>query len=279
MLINIHYIMNNSKFLILVALAIFAVCFSLGSVSAADDSNSTDSLNAVEDANAADTLNAPEEVDTLSQENSNDADNLSVSESSSDEVLALSANSSDNVLSTSVSVSSGHTFYENGYTFTLSDYYYKMVKRAIKAGKKQTFLDWGFDFTVKTKNLEKVKILVKKHTIYKKVRYEGLTKYPYRTIKLADLKSYYRNGWKKYAQGFDNVGFKSSKYNGYNYVKLKKVVKTYKTVKMRVFADFYYVGTYDYDTGEHSYFPWISFEARRSGYSARYLSGCLLTYY
>ena len=99
MLINIHYIMNKNKFLILVALAIFAVCFSLGSVSAADDSNSTDCLNAVEDTNVSDTLNAPEEADTLSQENSNDADNLSVSESSSGEVLALSTNSSDSVLS------------------------------------------------------------------------------------------------------------------------------------------------------------------------------------
>ncbi len=268
MLINIHNIMNKNKFLILVALAIFAVCFSLGSVSAADGSNSSDSLNAVEDTNVSDTLNAPEEADTLSQENSNDADNLSISESSSGEVLTLSANSSDNVLSTSVSVSNGHTFYKNGYTFTLPDYYYKMVKRAIKAGKKQTFLDWGFDFTIKTKNLEKVKILVKKHTIYKKVRYERLD-FPYIT-KTANLKNYYSRGWKKYDHEW---------YYGNHYAYLKKTVKKYKTVKMRVFADFYYVGKYDYDTGEHFCFPWISFEARRSGYSARYLGGCLLTSY
>ena len=260
--------MNKNKFLILVALAIFAACFSLASVSAADDSNSSDSLNAAEDINADDTLNAPEEENLLSQENSNGGDNLSVSESSSAEVLALSTNSSDNVLSSSVSVSSGHTFYKNGYTFTLSDYYYKMVKRAIKAGKKHTFLDWGFDFTVKTKNLEKVKILVKKYTIYKKVRYERFD-YPYIT-KTANLNNYYSHGWKKYNHKW---------HNGNHYAYLKKTVKKYKTVKMRVFADFYYVGKYDYDTGEHFYFPWISFEARRSGYSERYLSGCLLTSY
>ena len=277
MLINIHYIMNKNKFLILVALAIFAVCFSLGSVSAADDSNSTDCLNAVEDTNVSDTLNAPEEADTLSQENSNDADNLSVSESSSGEVLALSTNSSDSVLSTSVSVSSGHTFYKDGYKFKVSDSKYKKIKKAIKAGKKRTFLDWGFRFTVKTNKFEKVKILVKKETIYKKVLFDGLTKSHKRVI-FNNLKSCYDAGWQRYYMSYKEAK-NSNKYLAYHYVHFKKTFKTYKTVKMRIYATISYVGEYDYVTGEHSYFPWVSFTAKKSGYDDRYLEGCLLTSY
>lgn len=277
MLINIHYIMNKNKFFILVALAIFAVCFSLASVSAADDSNSSDSLNAVEDTNVSDTLNAPEEVDTLSQENSNDVDNLSVSESSSGEVLTLSTNSSDSVLSTSVSVSSGHTFYKYGYKFKVSDSQYKKIKKAIKAGKKQTFLDWGFKYTVKTNKFEKVKILVKKQTTYKKVRYEGLSKKTHTRVILANLKPYYDAGWQRYYMSYKEAN--SNKYYGYNYVHFKKTVKKYKTVKMRIYATISYVGEYDYVTGQHSYFPWVSFTAKKSGYDDRYLEGYLLTSY
>ena len=39
------------------------------------------------------------------------------------------------------------------------------------------------------------------------------------------------------------------------------------------------VGEYDYVTGQHSYFPWVSFTAKKSGYDDRYLEGYLLTSY
>lgn len=259
--------MNNSKFLILVALAIFAVCFSLASVSAADDSNSSDSLNAAEDVNVVDTLNAPQ-----------DANNLSVSESSSDEVLALSTNSSDKVLSTSVSVSSGHTFHKYGYTFKVSSSQYKNIKNAIKMGKKQKFLDWGFDYTVKTNKVIKVKVLAKKQTIYKKVRYEGLSKKTHTRVIFNNLNYYYNNGWQRYDMSYQPAK-NSKKYVGYNYVHFKKTVKKYKTVYMRVYATISYVGEYDYETGQHAYFPWVSFDAKKSGYGERYLKGYLLTSY
>lgn len=56
-------------------------------------------------------------------------------------------------------------------------------------------------------------------------------------------------------------------------------VKTYKTVYMRVYATISYVGEYDYVTGQHAFFPWVSFDAKKSGYSDRYLNGYLLTSY
>lgn len=277
MLINIYDIMNK-KVLIMVSLAIFAICFSLGTVSAIDNSSFTDNLNAVDDASSVDALNAPEDADSLSQcDNSNDVGNLTLSESSSDEKLALSINSSDNVLSSSVSVSSGHTFHKNGYTFKVSDNQYKKIKKAINAGKKQKFLDWGFKFTVKTKNFKKVKVLVKKQTIYKKVRYDALTKSHERVI-LNNLKTYYDAGWQRYKMTYKEAK-NSNKYLAYHYVHFKKTVKTYKTVKMRIYATISYVGEYDYVTGEHAYFPWVSFDAKKSGYEERYLGGCLLNSY
>lgn len=256
--------MNKTKFLIIFSLTVFVVCFSIGSLSAVHNSTG-DNLNTAADAESVEVLNAPEDVNSLSQCLN---DNSTLSESFSDEKLDLSKNSSDDVLSSSVSVSSGHTFHKKGYTFKVSDYQYKMIKKAIKAGKKQTFLDWGFDFNVKTDKLIKVKHLVKKQTYYKKVRYERFD-YPYIT-KTANLKNYYSQGWKKYNHKW---------VNGNHYAYLKKTVKTYKKVKMRVFANIYYVGEYDYVTGQHAYFPWVSFTAKRSGYSHKYLEGYLLTSY
>ena len=54
----------------------------------------------------------------------------------------------------------------------------------------------------------------------------------------------YDNGWKKYWTGYESAK-NSKRYLGYNYVKLKKTVKTYKTVKMRVYANIGYTGEYD----------------------------------
>ena len=265
--------MNKNKSLILIALAIFVICFSLGSVSSAD--NGTGSLNAIDDANSVDKLNALEEVDSLSQ---TDGDKLAISDSSSNEVLALSTNSSDNVLSTSVSVSSGHTFHKYGYTFKVSGSQYKNIKDAIKMGKKQKFLDWGFDYTVKTNKVIKVKVLAKKQTIYKKVRYEGLSKKTHTRVIFNNLNYYYNNGWQRYDMSYQPAK-NSKKYVGYNYVHFKKTVKKYKTVYMRVYATISYVGEYDYETGQHAYFPWVSFDAKKSGYGERYLKGYLLTSY
>ena len=268
----------NKKLLIL--LTIFCIVFSIGSVSAIENSNSTDGLNVIDDSDSLNTLNAVENEDfseNLSKIDESDClDNLGVSESSSNENLSVSANSSDEVLTSSVSVSNGHTYNRLGYTFKVSEYQYKLIRKAINAGKKQTFLDDGFEFTVKTDNVVKKKVLVKTKTYYKKVRYEGLTKYPYRSIKLVNLNNYYRNGWKKYSGGFESV-WNSNRYLGYNFVKIKKTVKTYKTVSMRVYATISYVGINDYNGyGQHVCYPWISFEAMKSGYKTQYLRGTLL---
>ena len=255
----------------LFSFVLFVVCLSLGSAFAADSSNSTDTLNVgVEQ----DTLNIHENSTVLTQYD--DVDNLTVSECDSNETLSVSIDSSKEVLASSASVSSGHTFKKCGYTFKVSDSQYKKIKEAISAGKKQKFLDWGFSFKVKTNKVIKTKVLVKSKTYYKKVRYEGLTYYPYRGVKLANLKYYYNHGWKKYTAGSESSYGKSKKYLGYNYVKLKKTVKTYKTVKMRVYAIIDYVGEYDYVTGQHAYFPWVSFEAQKSGHGSKYLPGTLL---
>ena len=267
----------NKKVLILVSLAIFAVCFSFGSVSAIDNSTSVDNLNAVDDASSVDALNTPEGADYLTQyDNSNDVSNLTLSESSSDEKLALSSNSSDNILSSSVSVSSGHTFHKNGYTFKVSDSQYKKIKKAIKAGNKRNFLDYGFEFTVKTNKVVKVKVVVKKQTIHKKVRYAKVIN-AYGEVKLVNLKDYYRNGWKKYGSGYDVAHNDDRSVLGYYFVKLKKTVKTYKTVKMRVYATISYEGVYDYDgVGPQYFYPVLEFNANKNGYPTKFLSDCFL---
>lgn len=264
--------MNKSKLLILFSIMLLCTCFSLGLVSAVDNSNSTDDLSVI-DNSTQDSLNVPEENDMMSK--SEEIDNLTVSKTESNETLSVSTNSSNEVLSSSVSVSSGATFKKCGYTFKVSNHQYKKIKEAISAGKKQKFLDWGFEFKVKTNKIVKVKVLVKSKTYYKKVRYEGLTRYPYTGIKLANLKSYYDNGWKKYWTGYESAK-NSKRYLGYNYVKLKKTVKTYKTVKMRVYANIGYTGEYDYVTGEHAYFPVVNFEAMKKGYPSKYLNFALL---
>ena len=89
------------------------------------------------------------------------------------------------------------------------------------------------------------------------------------------MNNYYRNGWKKYSGGFESAR-NSNRYLGYNFVKIKKTVKTYKTVSMRVYATISYVGINDYYYGQHAYYPWISFDAMKSGYKTQYLGGTLL---
>lgn len=276
MLLNKYNNMYKNK-LFLIVMAIFCLILAIGSVSASEYSNSSDNLSYADDSQSIDELNAVDDVDSENVGKSVDSDNEdNLSASDNNELLSQESNSSKEILSSSVSVSSGHTYKKLGYTFKVSANQYKKIREAINMGKKQKFLDWGFKFKVKTNKVIKVKVVKSTKKYYKKVRYEGLTRYPYKSVKLANLKNYYNNGWKKYSQGFESVYGKSSKYLGYNYVKLKKVVKKYKTVSKRVYAIISYVGKYDYDYGEHAYFPWVSFDAIKSGYKTNYLDGTLL---
>lgn len=265
--------MNFKKTWILIVLAVFCMVLSAASVSAED--NLTDGLNVADDTESVEVLDSPQEDVSLSQ---SEDDNSTLSAASCDEILAAQDNFTDNVLSTSASVSSGHKFHVNGYTFKVSDSQYKKIKKAIKAGRKQTFLDWGFEFTVKTDKVVKVKQVVKKQTYYKKVLFDGLIKSTRTRVILGNLKKYDDNGWQRYEMSYKPAS-KNSKYVGFHYVHFKKTVKTYKTVKKRVYAHFYYVGKYDYETGQQAFFPWISFIAKKSGYPDDYQGGVLLTSY
>lgn len=290
--------MYKKKLMLPALLAVFCFLIAMGSLAAADNSTFNDDLSITEDNSSPDQLNSIEKTDTLNSDfnessleksisdqsedeedehlEKSDENNLTVIDNASDEILSIPVNSTEEVLSSSVSVSSssGHIFYKGGYKFKVSANQYKKIRQAIKVGKKQKFLDWGFEFKVKTNKVIKVKILKKTKTKYKKVRYEAFTPYPYRGIKVANLKNYYKNGWKKCRTGYESTY--GQKYLGYNYVILKKVYKTYKTVKMRVYANINYVGSEDYVTGEHGYFPWVSFIAMKKGYKDNYLGGILL---
>lgn len=290
--------MYKKKLMLSALLAVFCFLIAMGSIAAADNSTFNDDLTITEDNSSPDQLNSIEKTDTLNSDfnessleksisdqsedeynehlEKSDENNLTVIDNASDEILSVPVNSTEGVLSSSVSVSSssGHIFYKGGYKFKVSANQYKKIRQAIKVGKKQKFLDWGFEFKVKTNKVIKVKILKKTKTKYKKVRYEAFTPYPYRGIKVANLKNYYKNGWKKCRTGYESTY--GQKYLGYNYVILKKVHKTYKTVKMRVYANIHYVGSEDYVTGEHGYFPWVSFIAMKKGYKDNYLGGILL---
>lgn len=258
--------------LIFTLLAIFCVIISLSAISASDLSNNTNDLAEIDSSD--DYLSS---VETVTDENeplakSDDSSPISVSENSS-EALSLNVEESNEILSSSASVSSDdnpHTYHINGYTFTVSGNQYGKIKDAINMGKKHDWLDNGFAFKVKTDKVIKVKKLVSKKTYKKKVRYEGLTRYPYNGIKLANLKKYYNKGWKKTFTSYETAKH-SKKYLGYNYVILKKTVKKYKKVKMRVYAEIEYQGWSRYYDGPHYYYPWVSFEAQKAGYSSKYL--------
>lgn len=97
--------MNNKK-LIFFLLALFCVGITISSVSAIEDSNSTDDLTIVDESNSTDSLNAVNSADSIENlsrcESINSNDNLSSSESSSSEALYLNKNSDNNVLSSTI---------------------------------------------------------------------------------------------------------------------------------------------------------------------------------
>ena len=262
--------MNKNK-LLACLLFIFCLIISIGFVSASDDSpvdnltltdnsEQVNNLNVVENENFVDKIGKNEDFDSnlTKMVDAESNDNLSTSESVSSEILSQQVNS-DDILSSSVSVSTGHTFKKMGFKFKVSASQYKKIKTAIKTGKHQKFLDTSFHFKVKTNKVVKVKVLVKSKTYYKKVKYERFD-YPYDT-KIADLNKYYKNGWKKYQTKW---------YYGYHYAFLKKTIKKYKTVKMRVYAKIHYIGTDEYVTGQHLYFPFVEFYAIKNGYHSKY---------
>ena len=249
--------MLNKKHLILSLLAVILMVVSTGLISAHEYSNLTDDLS----------FNSNFNEDLVKIDDSDFSNNLSVSENESCEVLSANINSDENVLSAS---SQGHTYHIDGYTFTVSSSQYAKIKNAIKMGKQKDWLDNGFTFKVKTNKVKKVKVLVKTKTYKKKVKYEAFKPYTYNVVKLANLNKYYKKGWKKYSQGYKSYK-NQKKYLGYNYVVLKKTVKKYKKVKMRVYAKVTYQGWSKYNGGPHYYYPWVDFNAMKSGYKTRYL--------
>lgn len=267
MLLNKYNNMYKNK-LFLIAMAIFCLILAIGSVSASEYSNFSDNLSYADDSQSIDNLNAVDDVDSEKVGKSLDSDNEdNLSASDSNELLSQESNSSKEILSSSLSVSSGHTYKKLGYTFKVSANQYKKIREAIKVGKKQKFLDWGFEFKVKTNKVIKVKVVKTSKTYYKKVKYEKFI-YTYGWAKIANLNKYYKQGWKKY---------KSKGHNGYRYAYLKKTVKKYKTVSMRVYATIFYEGEYDYDGyGPHFYFPVVEFNAMKSGYKTKYLDLAML---
>ena len=263
--------MNKNKLLICL-LFIFSLMISIGFVSASDDSSvnnltlddnceQVNKITGIENENSVNKIGKSEDsysnLTKIIYIESND-------NSSTSEILSQQINS-DNILS-SVSVSTGHTFKKMGFKFKVSANQYKKIKTAIKTGRHQTFLDTSFHFKVKTDKVVKVKALVKSKTYYKKVKYERFD-YPYDT-KIADLNKYYKNGWKKY---------KTKWYNGYHYAYLKKTIKKYKTVNMRVYAKIHYIGDDEYVTGQHSYYPFVEFYAIKNGYHSKYYGLSVLT--
>lgn len=298
------------KHKLMLPIIVLLFCFLIGSVAAIDNNDIGENLTNAEGPNSPEQLNSIEETPTLSSDfNESDMlkksdlnDHLSiVNESNSDEklcidyeagdVFSMPVNSSANVLSTAVSVSSsqGHIYNKGGYIFKVSQYQYKKINQAINAGKKQKFLDYGFKFTVKTNKLH----------IYKKPFYQTKKvvkyKWVYKTVRVSQEKYWYweyrfdtdrratSSGWECYKLSETDFEYgvphthyvhfkKKVKYVGTQKVKTGK----YQNIVMRVYANINYVGEYDYVTGQHAFFPWVSFIAMKSGYKNIYLDGLLL---
>lgn len=153
---------------------------------------------------------------------------MNIRKDNSDEVLSKQVNSSEEVLSSSVIVYSNHVYKVGKYTFKLSDKQYKDIKNRkvhyVRVNSKDSK-------TVKIPKYKNKKVIKCKWK-YKKVRWEGLTRYPYTGIKLANLKSYYNSGWKKVTYGYETA-YNSNRFLGYNYAILKKKVYYTKTKKVK----------------------------------------------
>ena len=197
----------------------------IASVSAVDDSNSTDDLGVVDESDSPDSLSAVEDagsVENLSKsEDVNSNDNLSSSQSSSEEVLSMKVNSDDNI----ISASNGHSYFVGGYKFTLSDKEFKQLKN-YKV--RNVYVKTNSKIVVKVPKY-KTKKVTKHKWKYKKVKTEAFKPYTYDTVKLNDLNKYYKKGWKTHSTGFKSYK-NQEKYLGYNYVVLKKKV-SYKVKK------------------------------------------------
>lgn len=305
--------MYKKKLMLPALLAVFCFLIAMGSLAAADNSTFNDDLSITEDNSSPDQLNSIEKTDTLNSDfnessleksisdqsedeedehlEKSDENNLTVIDNASDEILSIPVNSTEEVLSSSVSVSSssGHIFYKGGYKFKVSANQYKKIRQAIKVGKKQKFLDWGFEFKVKTNKIYKHKkpIYKNKKVIaykwkYKKVQVSEETYWKWEYRFYTD-KTKTKSGWICYK--ISETDFDYGVANTH-YVHFKKKVKytttkkvktgNYKTVNMRVYANIIYVGSEDYVTGQHAYFPWVSFQAMRTGYKTIYINGLLL---
>ena len=288
--------MYKNKLLIFVIL-VFCFVISIGFVSASDNLTSQDNLTISDDFNSKENLNAIDDntFENLSKsDDENSVEELSVSENDSSEVLtlnndssevlALSTDSSDDVLSSSVTVSSKepHTFYKNGYKFTVSASQYDKIKKAIKMGKKHDWLDNGFIFKVKTN-----KVHIYKKPIYKTKK---VTKYKWAYKKISVSQQKYWDWELKFHLNKKTKGWQCYKlvetdfedgipYKHYVYLKKKvkyaatKKIKTgnYKNVKMRVYARISYQGWFEYNGGEHFYYPMVEFLAMKNGYSSKLL--------
>lgn len=227
----------------------------------------------------------------------NNESNLSIDESSNDEILSNMAiltsvvdiPSQSNTAKIVKNTAKGHTYHKVGYAFKVSANQYKKIRKAINYGKKHKFLDWGFEFKVKTNKIHKYKKPIyknKKVTAYKwkykkiSVSQETYWKWDYRFY---TDKTKTKNGWICYKLSQTDYEY-GVPYTHYVHFKKKvkyittKKVKTgrYKTVNMRIYANIIYVGSEDYVTGQHAYFPWVSFQAMKSGYKTIYLNGLLL---
>lgn len=317
--------MYKNKLILSSLLAFFCFLMVIGSVTATDNSTLGDDLAIAENYSSQNQLNSIEETDTLNSDfNENSLEkcslnqnltisedkkgelstiedneylerteeaNLTVVDNASDETLSMPVNSTADLLSSSVSVSSsqGHTYHKGGYTFKVSAYQYKKIRQAINVGKKHKFIDWGFEFKVKTNKIHKHKKPIyknKKVTAYKwkykkiSVSRETYWKWDYRFY---TDKTKTKNGWICYKLSQTDFEY-GVPYTHYVHFKKKvkytttKKVKTgrYKTVNMRIYANIIYVGSEDYVTGQHAYFPWVSFQAMKSGYKTIYLNGLLL---
>lgn len=254
----------------LIILIGICICLSLGSVSANDNGGIDDNLTAINYLNSIESYSN----DNLTQVDDSNYNSTEENEIYSDNQLGVAINdSSQDTLSSSVDVYTEHTYYKDGYTFTVSADQYEKIQY-VNENKYDSPDDMDGHkvfFKVKTGEFYKYKKYIYKNvkvTKYKWAYKYVLTGKSYYKRGIYHYKSYnkvnryYQKGWK-----YDSYASKRNGQGGYNdYAVVKKKVKykatkkvktnKYTTVKKPIYAKLethrtggnpmYYVVTYDF---------------------------------
>lgn len=162
----------------------------------------------------------------------------------------------------------GHIYKKGKYSVKVTPKQYKKILYVKAMNKIDHKHNYQVHFSIKTGKFIKKTI---KTTKYKKIKvyYRSWESKSYTPHKTANLKYYYKHGWKKVKKG--SSYYMKNNCFCHDWVILKKPVIHKKTVKMRLYAK---IGTHMGINPEHKFsIPTIQFIAKKNKCPTQYLTG------